>query len=212
MRRFLAMAALLTVMASGSAQAGFPVPDGSFEQEKVGTNNFQYNPTGGPWTFSGNSGVINGTSAFGNPPAEDGAQLAFLQTNPKQGQGQPGVISQTFTLSQGVYSVSVFEANRSGYPNSSYTIQENGVKIGGDTVSSTSFVNYNSSFFTFAGGSLTLTFTSTGPATMDTTTFLDNVTLTSAAAVPEPASFAMLGFGLLASGGFYARKARRNRN
>ena len=212
MRRLFATAALLTFMATGSVEAGFPVPDGSFEQENAGgTNTYKYNPIGGAWSFTGNSGVINGSSLFGNPLAQAGVQLAFLQTNPNlaQGPGSPGVISETFTLGQGTYSLSLFEAARSGFATSSYTIQANGITIGGDSASSTSFVNYTTSNFNFAGGSLTLTFTSTGSPTQDSTTFLDNVTLS---AVPEPASFAMLGFGLLASGGFYARKARRNRN
>ena len=48
----------------------------------VGSGNFQYRPTGSPWTFSGGAGISGNNSGFtsGNPPAPQGVQVAFLQS------------------------------------------------------------------------------------------------------------------------------------
>ena len=71
-----------------------PVPavatgDAGFEQVAVGAGRFQYRPAGSPWTFTGGAGISGNGSGFtsGNPPAPEGAQVAFLQGT--------GAISQT---------------------------------------------------------------------------------------------------------------------
>ena len=58
------------------------IGDPGFEQVSVGAGKFQYRPTGSPWTFSGGAGISGNDSGFtsGNPPAPEGAQVAFLQT------------------------------------------------------------------------------------------------------------------------------------
>ena len=60
---------------------GLAVPDAGFEDPAVGAGNFAYNATGGAWAFAGDSGVSANDSDFtsGNPPAPEGAQVAFLQ-------------------------------------------------------------------------------------------------------------------------------------
>lgn len=64
-------------------RAGVPVVvgDPGFELPKLGTGKFAYRPTGSPWAFVGNAGVSADASGFtaGNPPAPEGAQVAFLQ-------------------------------------------------------------------------------------------------------------------------------------
>ena len=62
-----------------------------FEQVAVGAGQFQYRPTGSPWTFTGDAGISANGSGFtaGNPPAPQGTQVAFLQTT--------GSISQAVT-------------------------------------------------------------------------------------------------------------------
>jgi len=61
-----------------------PVANFGFETPTIGSGH-RYNPEGGTWTFSGNgdhpsgSGLCGNGSAFGNPPARQGKQMAFLQ-------------------------------------------------------------------------------------------------------------------------------------
>ena len=45
------------------------VQDTGFEQVQVGAGQFQYRPTGSPWTFAGSSGISGNNSGFtaGNP-------------------------------------------------------------------------------------------------------------------------------------------------
>ena len=63
--------------------ASSAIGDPGFEQVQVGAGHFQYRPTGSPWTFAGNSGLAANNSGFtsGNPPAPQGTQVAFLQTD-----------------------------------------------------------------------------------------------------------------------------------
>ena len=42
----------------------FSIGDPGFEQVVVGAGNFQYDPTGSPWTFSGSSGISGNNSGF----------------------------------------------------------------------------------------------------------------------------------------------------
>src|SRR5262249_376212 len=71
-----------TVSRNGSA--GVVIGDPSFESPNVGTGSFfdfQYDPSGSPWTFAGGAGVAGNGSGFtvGNPDAPEGTQVAFLQ-------------------------------------------------------------------------------------------------------------------------------------
>ena len=66
---------------SASAMAVSPViSNAGFEAPAVG-GSFQYNPSGGSWTFAGGTGVSGNGSGFtaGNPAAPEGQQVAFLQ-------------------------------------------------------------------------------------------------------------------------------------
>ena len=85
-------------------------PTAGFEQVPVGAGQFQYRPTGSPWTFSGNAGISANNSGFtsGNPPAPEGTQVAFLQ--------RTGSFSQTVTgWAAGSYQLTFDAAQRANY-------------------------------------------------------------------------------------------------
>src|SRR5262249_30207215 len=73
--------------------------DPGFETHSVGAGSYAYDPTGSPWTFSGKtdngSGLASNGSAFNNPSAPEGSQVAFLQAT--------GSISQVINLDAGTY-------------------------------------------------------------------------------------------------------------
>ena len=86
-----------------SGAAPVPVANASFETPALGAGNYQYNPTGGVWTFGGASGngsglVANG-SGFGNPNAPQGGQAAFVQGHGMVSQRLSGLVPGTgYTL------------------------------------------------------------------------------------------------------------------
>ena len=196
-----ASALLLSLFTVSGAQAGI-VANPGFETPVVA--GAVYNPTGASWVFSGFSGIGHGVNAggFGNTAPPEGQQFAVLQAF----NGGQSSFTQTITLAAGQYSLSFLDENRSGYGQSSFFVTLGGLIIGGDSPSNGSFSTFYNVFQT-AGGTLALTFTSSTGSSTDTTSFIDNVQIS---AVPEPASVAMLGLGLIASVGFAARKARRN--
>src|SRR5205085_8082033 len=57
--------------------------DPGFENPSQGSGNSTYNPSGSAWTFLGGAGLAGNGSSFtaGNPPAPQGAQVAFLQSS-----------------------------------------------------------------------------------------------------------------------------------
>ena len=86
------------------------IGDPDFDQVVVGAGNFQYDPTGSPWTFAGKAGISGNGSGFtaGNPNAPDGAQVAFIQTT--------GSFSQSVAnWTAGSYTVSFETAQRGNY-------------------------------------------------------------------------------------------------
>ena len=86
------------------SSAGRPRPaDAGFESPSVGTGarRFQYDPTGTPWTYSGDAGVAGNGSGFtsGNPNAPEGTQVGFLQETGSISQVVAGMAAGTYTLS-----------------------------------------------------------------------------------------------------------------
>ncbi|HTI97831.1 MAG TPA: glycosyl hydrolase, partial [Dongiaceae bacterium] len=79
------------IVASGGVAV--PVTNSSFETPRLGAGNYQYNPSGGAWTFSGaspnGSGIVANGSGFNNPEAPQGEQAAFVQAH--------GTISQVIS-------------------------------------------------------------------------------------------------------------------
>ena len=76
------------------------IGDPGFEQVAVGAGHFQYRPTGSPWTFSGGAGISGNNSGFtaGNPPAPQGAQVAFLQKTGSFSQAVTGWAAGSYVL------------------------------------------------------------------------------------------------------------------
>jgi hypothetical protein len=206
---FIAIAAALTFAPAAHA-AG--IVDGSFETQGsasglgLGISRFCYFPAcaTGAWSGGAGGGLRDEEDgAFGGPPTADGSYTAFLQNL--------GFISQTFSIAQaGAYLFGWTDAGRPQMPtlggNQSYLVTLADLAnattytlYSGSTTSGQPFTARSSGSISLAAGTYTLSFnglTSAG----DETAFIDAVTLTNAAAaVPEPATWAMmiLGFGLI---------------
>ena len=84
--------------------------DAGFEQVAVGAGQFQYRPAGSPWTFAGDAGLSANGSGFtsGNPPAPEGAQVAFLQKTGSFSQAVAG-------WAAGSYRLTFYAAQRGNY-------------------------------------------------------------------------------------------------
>jgi len=153
-----------------------------FETPGIGGGSYQYNPTGGSWTFSGaspsGSGLVGNGSAFGNPNAPQGVQAAFLQ--------KTGTISQNISgFYPGInYTVSFLAAERFNNAQS-WNVTVNGAVIAGFNPgsSATSYVNYSASF-TATAAAQTVAFVGTDLAGGDNTVFIDNVRITAPPILP----------------------------
>jgi len=94
--------------------ASVTIPNSSFEVPSLGAGKHQYDPVGGSWTFSGDgssptgSGLCGNGSAFGNPNAPQGTQVAFLQAQGTISQPISGLIPGT------TYTVTFSGGQRSG--------------------------------------------------------------------------------------------------
>lgn len=159
---------------------GIPAPLGianaSFETPNVGANSYQYNPTGGSWTFSADSGIQGNGSAWGAPTAPAGTQTAFLQI---QNGGNNGTISQTISFGAiGSYTLSFSAALRASPHNGaiSLNVLVDGTVVGTFSPTTTSsFTSYATSPFTITtAGNHTIQFAAVGTAT-DSSIFIDSV-------------------------------------
>jgi hypothetical protein len=232
--------ALLGLAAAPGAHANVIVQDGSFETPTVPpptgyptyTNpGYVYNPMGGQWTFSGDSGIVSYSPATSSgfttpvnaPAPEDGNQYAFLQV----ATATTGFVSQSIVLpTTGVYDLSFYAAGRpdvnpgnapygpDGNADFDVTLTPSvGVSdvLGNFSTTSTTSgggFSLDSASFTAAAGDYTLTFANTTPFyTGDHTAFIDNVNISPA---PEPSQFGMLALVGVGLGGLMlrARKAK----
>ena len=153
-----------------------------FETPSIST--YQYNPSGGSWTFTAlsganGSGITANNSLFttGNPNAPQGIQSAFLQGL--------GSISQTLSgFVPGLkYNLTFAAAQRATYENGGQTWN---VKIDNTVIgsyspapSATSYANFTTNF-TASAATHTLAFVGTDLHGNDNTVFLDNIQLTPA--------------------------------
>jgi len=163
---------LLELAAGISCVRAVSVPNFGFETPGIGSA-YQYNPSGGSWTFGGTSpngsGLVGNGSLFANPSAPQGVQAAFVQEN--------GSISQAISgFTPGInYTVSFLAAER---PNNaqSWNVTVNGTVIASFNPgsSATSYVNYTASF-TATAATQTVAFVGTDLAGGDNTIFIDDV-------------------------------------
>jgi alpha-L-rhamnosidase len=159
---------------------------GNFGFEMPQVNTFQYNPAGGGWTFtaqSGNngSGITPDGTLFNssNPNAPEGLQVAFLQGIATISQSIPGFVpganyAVTFSAAQraGQFQQGrqTWDLNLDGSAMASYS----------PPASATNYVDYTANF-TAAAGTHTLAFVGSNLLGGDNTVFLDNVRI-----VPVP--------------------------
>jgi hypothetical protein len=148
--------------------------DFGFETPVVGGGKFQYGPSGSPWAFVGGAGIAGNASAFGNPPAPEGQQTAFVQ--------QTGSLSQPVAGWQAGtrYTLTLDAAQRSFHGANTQSIQVSvgGQAVGTVTPTSTGYAPYSLTFTAPTSGTLALAFTGLNPQGGDNTAFLDNVQVT----------------------------------
>ena len=160
---------LIQVTSAGLSDAGFEAPSvgsGSF-------SDFEYDPTGTPWTYSGDAGVAGNDSGFtsGNPNAPEGTQVGFLQVTGSFSQVVAGMAAGTYQMT--------FDAAQRGNDGPSqqdFEVLVDGTVVGTFTPAGTSYASYTTATFTVAAGSHTIAFQ--GLATVDYTAFIDDVQLT----------------------------------
>ena len=140
--------------------------DGSFETPLV--TNYQADPTGASWSFSGTSGIVANGSALKGSNAFDGTQAAYLQNT--------GSFSETVNFTGDQAAVSWYDASNS-VSGERYEVLLDGVAISSSHTApySTYHVETSNVFATgSAAGPHTLTFEGLGGGT----TFIDDVTVT----------------------------------
>ncbi len=205
--------ATLSMLTSAFAVAG-PVnliQNGDFEMSNVAVGAFKYsNGFGGStavidsWITQNALGVNNQSASWGG----SASAVVFLQVHPTFGQNLPQ-ISQSFSSTGGIFSISFDLAQRQGYGDVGYV----DVTFDGQSVANmlnpigTSLTKYSFTTSSLINGIHTLSFNGNNPSFgNDASTFLDNVTV-SVVAVPEPETYGMLlaGLGML---GVIARRRK----
>ncbi|HWZ41886.1 MAG TPA: RHS repeat-associated core domain-containing protein [Candidatus Saccharimonadales bacterium] len=173
-----------------SATVTIPVANSGFELPAVGAGNFQYGPSGGSWTFSGQVGVSANGSGFtsGNPAAPEGSQVAFIQN------GAASVISQSLSGFQaGVsYAVSFYAAQR-GTSNSGgedFDVYLDNILLatftpGAGSQSNNVYILLSTPAFTTTSGTHTLKFVGRDSLGGDNTAFIDAVQVLGTGSVPD---------------------------
>ena len=136
------MSSAVSGTASVTVAAG--LSDGGFESPSLGTGNFQYDPTGTPWSYSGSAGVTsNGTGFSSANPAPQGVQVAFIQAG--------GAFSQVVNgMTAGSYVLSFDAAQRGNYGTSreDFEVLVDGTVVGTFTPTGTSYAVYTTVAFT----------------------------------------------------------------
>jgi hypothetical protein len=151
---------------------------------------------GAPTGWTGSAVVIaSGNGAWGEFPAQNGGWFAGLQAYQNH---NLGTLSQHVSLAAGQYTLSWFDAGRNNGGDAAYEVLFGGQTVGSYQTSTSQQWRGQSLSFTAAGdGDLTFRVVTAGG---DNTSFIDNVMLTGANAVPEPASLALVAVALVGIG------------
>ena len=153
------------------------VASSGFETPSLGGPFYQYGPSGGSWTFAGQSGVSGNNSDFTawNPAAPQGSQVAFLQG------GGWSVISQSVAGFQSStdYTVSFKTAQRGIYQPGpqSFDVYLDTTLLGTFQPSGTSYTEITTLSFQTSSGSHILKFVGKD-MTGGNTAFIDDVRVT----------------------------------
>jgi hypothetical protein len=155
------------------------LPNYGFETPAVGYSSFQYNPSGGSWTFAGGTGVTGNYSGFtgGLNIAPEGSQAAFVQG------GNTSIISQAVPGFQAnrTYIVTFAAAQRTNCCNAGgqdFQVYIDTTLIGTFHPASGTYAYYGTPTFTTTAGAHTLKFVGLNPLGGDHTAFIDNVRVT----------------------------------
>jgi hypothetical protein len=148
--------------------------DAGFEQLSQGTGAaaYRYQPAGGPWTYAGSAGLAGNGSAFNNPVAPQGTQVAILQA--------AASIRQTVQfIAAGTYSIGFLAAQRPGN-RQTFQVLVDGNVIGtfNNFVSSgNAYTGLTTDSFSVSAGPHTVVFQGTNLFGGDNTVFLDQTTI-----------------------------------
>jgi len=166
-------------LVTGTTGADSRLPNFGFEAPAVGYSAFQYNPTGGVWSFAGSSGVTGNGSGFtgGLAAAPEGAQAAFLQG------GSYSTISQAVSGFQAdkTYIVTFAAAQRSNCCNAGgqdFRVYLDGALLGTFRPAGAGYAYYSTPTFTATAGTHTLSFVGLNSLGGDHSAFIDNVRVT----------------------------------
>ncbi|MFO0810213.1 MAG: PKD domain-containing protein, partial [Gemmataceae bacterium] len=154
-----------------------PVPvslqNSGFESPNIGPGAYLYNPTGTPWTFSGQSGVSGNGSGFtgSNPAAPEGTQVLFLQNT--------GSVSQSLALEAGSYSITFKAAQRVNLQSSAQILRVlvDSAVVGTFRPDGSAYGDYETAAFAVTTGNHTIRFEGLSPSSGDNTAFIDRVAL-----------------------------------
>jgi hypothetical protein len=164
-----------------SVRGQLPVGDPGFELPAVGAGQFQYGPTGTPWTFAGGAGITGNFSGFTNwnPAAPEGAQAAFLQGT--------GSMSQTLTgLAAGSYVINFSAAQRNDawwLESQDFQVLVDGVVVGTFSPSEAAYQRFSTRVFSLAAGSHTIMFQGLDSAGGDNSVLIDDIVMAPASAL-----------------------------
>jgi hypothetical protein len=203
-------ASILLMILSCCAVSAQTVINGGFESPSQTPGAFTYGPTvdgSNPWVFEQASGISSSTGAFA-PSGSVASQFAFLQQHASLA---PNFSQDISFGSTGNYTISYLEAIRSESVSTNYTVSLVNTSTSHvsllqiQTVPTSQEFTLTSFGFTVpTAGTYKLKFQ--GNTGADHTTVFDEISI-SAAAVPEPSSFALL-FGLATLGAVATRRRR----